>query len=97
MPFLGPSLRRHQLRNFKFVSPLRNLGRIHLHYFIFPIVRRWHNNADKMPNVLSKVWSHAVANRASQFIVEKITAINRPNIFRMAVVHEVEMVGSAVT
>jgi hypothetical protein len=47
--------------------------------------------------MLSKIWSHAVANRASQFIVEKVTAIIPLNVLRVAVEHEVEMVGSAVT
>ena len=52
---------------------------------------------NELLNILSKVWSHAVANRTLQLIIKKVTAINPSDILRAAVVHEVKVIGTAVT
>jgi hypothetical protein len=73
------------------------LESLHLYHLGFPVERSGHNGINKLPDVLSKVWSHVIANRTSQFIVEKVTAINPLNVLRAELEHEVEMVGLAVT
>jgi hypothetical protein len=97
MPFLGPVLRGHHGRDFRSISLYRYLEGFHLDPLIFLIVRCWHNLIDEQLNVLSIIWSHPFSNRAPQFTVEEITAINGLLVFRTAVVHQVQMVCTAFT
>jgi hypothetical protein len=74
-----------------------NLEGFHIYHLIFLVVRSWHNIIDKLLDVLSKLWSHAIANRTSQLIIEEVIAINPLNVLRAAVEHEVEMISTTVT
>jgi hypothetical protein len=97
MSLLGTAFRRHHSGNFRLISLLRKLEWFHLDQFIFLVVRRRHHHIDELLNVLSIVWSHAFPNRTPQFIVEKVTAINSPHVLRMAIVHQIKVVGTAFT
>jgi hypothetical protein len=97
MSFLGPALRRHQLRNLSFVSKDWKLERLHIYHLVIFIERSRHNNINELLNVLSIVWSHAIANRTSQLIIEKVTSINPLEVLRAAVEHEIEVISMTVT
>ena len=98
MPSLGPMLhRRHQLRNLNLAATDGKLEGIHLDNLATPVETRWHPKINELLDVLGIVWSHAVANRPSQLIVNEVTSINFLNILRAAIEHEVEMVSTAVT
>jgi hypothetical protein len=97
MTFLGPALRRHHGGDVRSISLDRYLEGFHLDPFTLRIERCLHNFVDEQLNVLSIIWSHPFANRAPQFIVEEIRAINGLHIFRTAVVHQVQMVCTTFT